>query len=68
MPRKLVVLLDNQDGRKLVKNACKQHGLGFPEFEELIDAEVAQTGKQRRAGLWDDFDDILDRIQTDETL
>lgn len=68
MTKKLVVLLDNQDGRKLVKNACKQHGLGFPEFEELIDAEVAQTGKQRRAGLWDDFDDILDRIQTDETL
>jgi hypothetical protein len=66
MPRNVVVLLDNADGRSMIKQACKKNGLLFAEFEELVQAEVEQTGKQRRAGLWDSFDDILDRIQVDE--
>ncbi len=66
MPRNVVVLLDNADGRAMIKQACKKNGLLFAEFEELVQAEVEQTGKQRRAGLWDAFDDILDRIQVDE--
>ena len=47
----------------MIKTACKKNNLLFSEFEELVQAEVEQTGKQRRAGLWDSFDDILDRIQ-----
>lgn len=66
MPRNVVVLLDNKDGRSMIKAACKESGLFFAEFEELVQSEVEQTGKQRRAGLWDSFDDILDRIQLDE--
>ncbi len=66
MPRNVVVLLDNADGRAMIKQACKKNGLLFAELEELVLAEVEQTGKQRRAGLWDSFDDILDRIQLDE--
>ena len=50
----------------MIKDACKTNGMLFAEFEELVQAEVEQTGKQRRAGLWDSFDDILDRIQVDE--
>ena len=50
----------------MIKNACKQSGILFAEFQELVQAEVEQTGKQRRAGLWDSFDDILDRIQAEE--
>ena len=66
MARNIVVLLDNADGRTMIKEACKANGLLFAEFQELVQAEVEQTGKQRRAGLWDSFDDILDRIQVDE--
>ncbi|MDP0927911.1 hypothetical protein Q0601_12060 [Paracoccus onubensis] len=66
MPRNVVVLLDNLEGRAMIKDACKANGMHFAEFEELVQAEVEQTGKQRRAGLWDSFDDILDRIQVDE--
>ena len=66
MPRNVVVLLDNADGRAMIKKSCKESGLLFAEFEELVQMEVDQTGKQRRAGLWDSFDDILDRIQLDE--
>jgi hypothetical protein len=66
MPRNVVVLLDNADGRAMIKETCKANDLLFAEFQELVQAEVEQTGKQRRAGLWDSFDDILDRIQADE--
>jgi len=66
MPRNVVVLLDNCDGRAMIKEACKASGLLFSEFQELVQVEVEQTGKQRRAGLWDSFDDILDRIQIDD--
>jgi hypothetical protein len=67
MPRNVVVLLDNSEGRAMIKEACKTSGLLFSEFEELVQAEVEQTGKQRRAGLWDSFDDILDRIQVEDS-
>lgn len=66
MPRNVVVLLDNPEGRAMVKEACKTNNLLFAEFQELVQAEVEQTGKQRRAGLWDAFDDILDRIQLED--
>lgn len=66
MPRNVVVLLDNTEGRVMIKKTCKENNLIFAEFEELVQAEVEQTGKQRRAGLWDSFDDILDRIQVEE--
>jgi hypothetical protein len=66
MPRNVVVLLDNADGRAMIKETCKTNGLLFAEFQELVQAEVEQTGKQRRAGLWDSFDDILDRIQVED--
>jgi len=65
MPRNVVALLDNSDSRAMIEESCKANGMYFAEFEELVEAEVKQTGKQRRAGLWDDFDDILDRIQVD---
>lgn len=66
MPRNVVVLLDNTEGRAMIKKTCKENNLIFAEFEELVQAELEQTGKQRRAGLWDSFDDILDRIQLEE--
>lgn len=66
MPRNVVVLLDNPEGRALIKDACKERNILFPEFQELVQAEVEQTGKQRKAGLWDAFDDILDRIQAED--
>jgi hypothetical protein len=66
MPRNVVVLLDNIEGRAMIKETCKAKGLLFAEFQELVQAEVEQTGKQRRAGLWDSFDDVLDRIQLED--
>ena len=50
----------------MVKDACKEAGILFAEFQELVQAEIEQTGKQRKKGLWDNFDDILDRIQEED--
>ena len=57
-----VVLFDNAEGRELIREVCEEHRFLFTAFEELVQAEVEQTGKQRRTGLWSRFDDILDRI------
>jgi hypothetical protein len=35
-------------------------------MEELIDAELKQIGKQKKIGLWTDFDDILDRVDAEK--
>jgi len=66
MPRNVVVLFDNKDGQALIQEVCRSHGVHFAEFELLVQTEVEKTGMQRRAGLWDQFDDILDRILEDE--
>lgn len=66
MARSVVVLLDNKDGRAMVRRTCREHEILFAELKELIQVEVEQTGKQRRIGMWDSFDDILDRIEIED--
>jgi hypothetical protein len=63
MTQNVVVLLDNPEGRSLVREECIENRIIFQEFVELVQAEVDQTGKQKKKGLWDAFDDILDRIE-----
>lgn len=63
MIQNVVVLLDNPEGRSLVREECLENKIIFQEFVELVQAEVDQTGKQKKKGLWDAFDDILDRIE-----
>ena len=60
MAKKVVVLLDTDDGRGLVRRKCRSSKLKISTFELLVDAELDQQGKQRKAGLWDEFDRILD--------
>ncbi len=60
MPRNVVVLLNNEEGRNLVRKKCRAAALRMSLLEELIEAELDQQGKMRKAGLWDEFDRILD--------
>ncbi|QGY03253.1 hypothetical protein MMSR116_16195 [Methylobacterium mesophilicum SR1.6/6] len=62
MSRNVVVILDQKEGRNLVKRLCRKHGVRIAEFEELVQAQVNQVGKQRRRSMWAEFDDILDRM------
>ena len=66
MTRNVVMLLDNADGRAMIEQICQTNGILVAGFEELVRTEVEQSGKQRRIGLGEAFDDILDRIQIEE--
>lgn len=66
MSRNVVVLLNSGDGRRLVRRRCKEVGVQMSDLEQLIEAEVEQLGKKRKAGLWDEFDRIFDGLDGDE--
>lgn len=66
MPRNHVVLLNSPEGRDLVKKACRKAGVTLRTLEQLITAEAGQQGKMRKAGLWEEFDAILDEAQQGE--
>jgi hypothetical protein len=66
MPRNVVVLLNSEEGRSLVKKKCRATGVPISTLEDLIDAELDQQGKKRKAGLWDEFDRILDEVLPEE--
>ena len=66
MRHHIVVLLDKPEGRELIRQHCLERDFDINFMEELIDAELKQIGKQRKAGLWSDFDDILDRMDAEK--
>lgn len=68
MSRNVVVILDQKEGRNLVKRLCRKHGVRLAEFEELVQSQVNQLGKQRRRSMWLEFDDILDRMDEESEV
>jgi hypothetical protein len=66
MPRNIVVLLNSEEGRTLVKQKCRAAGVRIGVLEELIEAELDQQGKKRKAGLKEEFDRILDDTPAEE--
>ncbi len=66
MPRNVVVLLNNEEGRRLVRAKCRAALIKIATFEELVDAELDKQGMKRRAGLWEEFDEILDRAADED--
>lgn len=66
MPRNVVVLLNKDESRRLVRIKCKAAGIKIGIFEELVEAELDKQGMKRRAGLWEEFDEILDRAADEE--
>lgn len=65
MTKSAVVLLNSEEGRNLIKRRCKEANVPVSALVELIEAELDQQGKMRKAGLWDEFDRILDGIDED---
>ncbi len=66
MPRNVVVLLNSEEGRALVKSKCRAAGVKIGVLEELIEEELDQQGKKRKSGLWDEFDRIFDSAAPEE--
>lgn len=68
MPRNIVVLLNSEEGRTLIKKKCRAAGVRISVLEELIGAELDQLGKKRKAGLWEEFDRILEDAAPEEQV
>ena len=66
MARNVVVLVRSESGRRLVRKKCEAAGLDMSILEDLINLELDQAGKLRKHGLWQNFDDIFDTLDSDE--
>jgi hypothetical protein len=66
VPRNVVVLLNSEEGRALVRKKCRAASIRIGMLEELIEAELDQQGKKRKAGLWEEIDRILDEAAPEE--
>ena len=62
----VVVLLQSQKGRRLVREKCEAAGLDMGVLEQLIDAELDYVGKLRKRGLRGDFDEIFSELDEEE--
>lgn len=60
MPKNIIVILNTEEGRALVRRKCRTAKVRISTFEQLVDAELDQQGKQRKRGLWEEFDRVLD--------
>ncbi|WP_366055859.1 DNA modification system-associated small protein [Immundisolibacter sp.] len=60
MPRDIVVLFDQEDGRRLIENHCRKIGLPVGDLQRLIEEVIDKSTMQRRHGLWQAFDEVLD--------
>ena len=67
MPRNVVVLLNSEEGRSLVKKKCRAAGVRIRVLEDLIEVELAQQGKRRKAGISDEFNEIFDAAAPEGT-
>lgn len=64
MPRDVVTLFAQEAGKKLIKKHCKRISLPVASLRRLVEEIVEKSTMQRRHGLWEAFDEVLD--ETDE--
>jgi|LauGreDrversion4_2_1035121.scaffolds.fasta_scaffold876893_2 hypothetical protein len=67
MATNAVTVLNSDEGRALVRKKCRSAKIPISVLEELIEAELDQQGKKRKAGLWDEIDRILDDLDSRES-
>lgn len=65
MPRDTVVLFSTKEGEALVRKHCRAAGIRLADLKELVEIEADQVGRKRKAGIWDQFDDVIDRMGED---
>lgn len=59
---KTLPFLSKEDSAKLLRNRCKQEGVDYTAFNDLIRVEFKEMGKRKKRGLPEKFDEILSRI------
>ena len=66
MATNIVVLLQNENGRRLVRKKCKAAGLDMVVLEQLIHTELNHSGKLKKRGINEDFDDVFGALDEEE--
>lgn len=66
MATNIVVLLQSENGRRLVREKCKAAGLDMTLLERLIHTEIDHSGKLRKRGINEDFDNLFGELDKEE--
>lgn len=62
MATNVVVLLQSENGRRLVRRKCAEAGLEIAVLERLVRVELAHMGKMRKRGITQDFDEVFSEL------
>lgn len=60
MPKDIVTLFSQEDGKKLIRKHCQRIGLPVADLRRLVEEVVDKNAMQRRRGLFQTFDEVLD--------
>lgn len=66
MAENMVALLRSASGRRLVREKCKAAGLDEGVLEQLIDTELDYSGRLRRRGMMEDFDEVFAALDEEQ--
>lgn len=59
-------LFEQSDAREALKKRCREAKIPIKLLEDLVEAEIEQIGKQRKRGLKDRFNQLLDTASNSE--
>ena len=62
MPRGAIVLFDQREGRELIERLCRANRIPCAVLEQLLEEIIDNDARQRRRGLWQAFDSLLDSL------
>lgn len=66
MPREVVTLFAQPEGQALIRRHCRKIGLEVADLRSLVEEVIDKDSMQRRHGLWQAFDDLLDGAEPGE--
>jgi hypothetical protein len=55
-----IPLFEQGDARDALKKRCREAKIPIKLLQDLVEAEIEQIGKQRKRGLRERFDQLLD--------
>jgi len=63
MPRAAVVLLSDEEGRRLVRKHCRRAKMPVGDLERLVEELMRSTGGERRRAFFAACDDVFDAAE-----
>jgi hypothetical protein len=60
MPKNVVVLFDQEEGKKLILDHCRRIRLPIEDLRRLVEEVIENSTMQRRRALWQAFDEVFD--------